>query len=161
MSKKRLTAAVGTLLLAGAMTTATTSAYAAGPAGARAAAALSRPDHSCDRGDFCVYTDYNFGASGGQTWAWQGSDTDWCYNDGTPPCNSDHSWWNHGNYDGSGDYNVVVYDYGSHDSGSPHVPTLCVRITYYGTGYDVPSADGRGSGHRWIQGGCPSGVPTL
>ncbi|HEX6470019.1 MAG TPA: hypothetical protein VF069_13055 [Streptosporangiaceae bacterium] len=124
-----------------------------------ASAAQTSPDHSCDAGDFCVFTDYIWGDAGGQTWAWQGDDLDWCYHGG--PCNNDHSWENAGNLDGSGYYDVVIYNQGNHSSGSVHNPTLCVPLNHTGAGYEVPSADGQGSAHRWVRGGCPGGVPVL
>jgi hypothetical protein len=126
-----------------------------------ASAAQTRPDHSCDAGDFCVFTDYLFGGTNGQVWAWQGDDLDWCFNDGTPPCNRDHSWANEGIADPNGYNDVVIYDQGAHDTGSPGHALLCIPRHHFGVGTEVPSADGHGSAHRWVNTGCPGGVPVL
>lgn len=119
--------------------------------------AWSAPDHSCDPGDFCIFTDYWYV---GQVWAWQGDDLDWWRNDGgsAGPNNRDHSWDNYGVEDYYRD--VVVYKFGNGGSGSPTSPTVCVMLGAWGVGYDVPSADGQGSAHRWVH-SCPSGVPSL
>jgi hypothetical protein len=155
-SRGALVAAIGLsgLLLGAGAAQAATRAPESHAAGSLTPAA----SHTCTQGDFCVYTDYVFGAAGGQTWAWPGDDLDWWRNDGgaAGPNNQDHSWWNHGYQEYYDD--VVVYKYGNGGSGQPSVPTVCIPWTQYATGHQVPSADGQGSAHEWSH-GCPSGVP--